>query len=246
MPNNKEQKPLKADIASFDNFLEDMFGLNIKGLKTLWICFINPKRYYQAAWSTDWEGKYTPSFRLWFTIMAITFFFQFFWGGHDSSMIESFANQIEKNPNPLPDGVSPKTAAIVFSKWSLGFLPIANAITLLTLSGIYFAWNRKTPFTVRQRNIFATIIPSTAILLFLMMFQRTIKAEHILTFTAIVSVLTIIIDGITAYRGAFADANNTGRLWRSCCLAIAIVIAGIIALLISQVFAMTAIAISYS
>ncbi|PHR92137.1 MAG: hypothetical protein COA69_09010 [Robiginitomaculum sp.] len=77
---NKDR--LDANTIGFDDFLEDLFGLNIRGLKTLWTSFANPKAYFQACSSPNWHDKFTPSFRLWFTLSALTVFLQFFWGGN--------------------------------------------------------------------------------------------------------------------------------------------------------------------
>ena len=168
----KQSEKLKTNLVGFDDFLEDLFGLNIKGLKTLLTCFKSPQDYYRAAWSPDWQGKFTPSFRLWFTIIAITFFFQFFWASPDSIYVEDMAQFAEEilarrkaSGTVIPEGLTAKMYALREVKWSLGLTPLFSALFLILLAIPYRVWGNTTPFIVRQRNIFITIIPSTAIAL---------------------------------------------------------------------------------
>ncbi len=237
---NQSEK-LKTNLVGFDDFLEDVFGLNIKGFKTLWASFRKPKEYYKAAWSPSWSGKFTPSFRLWFTLTALTFFFQIFWGGADSAMAKGILELLKSANVPLRDGVDMKDVTTYYIRWYLGLIPMCSIVILLVFASIYRAWNTKTPFVIRQRNVFATIIPSTAVTFFLVMFYRIIPLEYIIIFSLFTTSIVFFLDSSTAYRGAFPETSNPGKLWRSGVLALclqmtsllAVAIAGFIAIIIA-------------
>ena len=62
-----ESNQLKSRKVGGDDLIEDMFGLNLRGLKTLWVMFASPRKGYEAARSPDWmDRSYTPSIRLLF------------------------------------------------------------------------------------------------------------------------------------------------------------------------------------
>ncbi|PHR92139.1 MAG: hypothetical protein COA69_09020 [Robiginitomaculum sp.] len=249
MGNEAQKSAPKADIESFDGFLEDIFGLNMKEVKTLWTSIRRPKDYYQAAWIQDWGEKFTPSFRLWFTLIALTFFFQFFWASNDSPLVQLFAqllgNVVDAGGVSLPEDVTTKAASAKFIRWYFGFIPVCSTIFLLLFSGIYRAWNRKTPYVVRQRNVFATIIPSTFIGLFLMMFNKFISPEHLVTFSSMTGVIVVSIDCLTAYRGAFPHTSIWGRLWRAIVLSVSILTVTTLAAVTANLLTMISLVIYY-
>ena len=47
------------DLIGLDDFLEDMFGMNIRGFKTIWVLLTRPKLYFIAAKTPDWHARYT-------------------------------------------------------------------------------------------------------------------------------------------------------------------------------------------
>ncbi|MEL6258307.1 MAG: hypothetical protein AAFQ67_04530, partial [Pseudomonadota bacterium] len=55
-----------------DELIQDAFGLNIRGVQTLWALLAHPSRVFTAAQSIDWAGRFTPSIRLAFSIVALT------------------------------------------------------------------------------------------------------------------------------------------------------------------------------
>lgn len=231
----------RQDISKigFDGFLEDLFGVNIRGLKTLWISFVNPKAYYEACDAPDWQNKFTPSFRLWFTLSAITVFLQFFWGGNDSTMIEAFTRDFQSSTTPLPEKVDPRAAAITFSRWYFGLLPVITAVFLLIFPAIFRAWNKKAFYVRRQRYVFVSVLPGTAIAGLFAMLNRYIPADQISAFANFSLFVFGAVSFITAFRGAFPEATLTGRVWRagllSACLCTIAFISAVVAVILAIV-----------
>lgn len=60
--------------------VEELFGANLRSLRTLWVAFRHPARYAKAALSPDWEsGRYTPSVRLYLAIFSVFALTAFLW-----------------------------------------------------------------------------------------------------------------------------------------------------------------------
>lgn len=146
----------------FDNFLEDISGLNIKGLRSIGTTFTNPLDYFTAAKDADWFERYTPSTRLWFSLTAVIFFFKFLWADDDASTIQTIATQMPDNGVQLPVGATFQTAASGYAFWWFAYQPFAALVALFVLGAIWPFWGRKTPVALQARYIYAVVIPSAA------------------------------------------------------------------------------------
>ena len=63
---------------TFDSLIEDVFGLNVRGLKTLTQLFAGPKKVFDSARVADWRSRYTPTLRLTFSIITVYMLLSFF------------------------------------------------------------------------------------------------------------------------------------------------------------------------
>ncbi|MEP3889106.1 MAG: hypothetical protein ABJN69_01490 [Hellea sp.] len=240
----KETETPDLSSVNYDALLNDVLGLNLMGLKSLWIAFKNPKRYFHASSFLDWQNTFTPAFRLWFTLVAVTFFFQFFWAGTSSSTLQMAISQIEAN-STLPKGVSAETAAREFLKWSFGFLPLSLASCLFLLAAIYPFWGEKLNFAVRQRRLFIAVIPGTFLAIFSTVALGTAPLKFFLPLIILTYGLSFILDALTAYRGAFEVDSKAGRLGRAVGLGVATFLTSLSAGILANIGAMAAIAFKY-
>lgn len=62
--NSNSKQKQSADGLGVDDLVEDIFGLNWRGLKTIWTLFTRPALYFEAAKTPKWQDRYTPSFRV--------------------------------------------------------------------------------------------------------------------------------------------------------------------------------------
>ena len=224
MIDHKDAHLPKADVVGFDDFLEDLFGLNIRGLKTLWISFRSPRSYYKAATSPNWLGLFTPSFRLFLSLLAIIFLMQFFWGNINSPAVTSYAAQMEAQNIPLPDGISYRQAGYTFSNWYAAFIPPFTILFYLIIGSFYGVWGRKLSFVERQRYLFISVVPDTFISIFLITLLGVIPHERIIQFLLLFPLISFFITAQIAYRGAYLKDSRWSKLWRAGLLAIIIVI----------------------
>ncbi len=242
---DQQKTQVKASAVGFDDFLEDVFGLNIKGLKTIWVSFYNPKKYYAAAHTSDWQGKYTPSFRLLFTLLALVFLMQFFWGGANSPLIASYAQQMEARSIILPDGLSYEQASLTLAKWYNGFIPPFTIVFYLILGSVYPVWGRRLNFVERQRYLFITMIPNMFITFFLFIMLAFVPSEKVLWGLWVFPSILFLVSALTAFRGAFISVTLMPRLWRALVLALVIVGVGQLASLAAQISATEVIRMKY-
>ncbi len=198
---------------NFDDLLNDLFGLNIRALKTIKTAFINPRALYEAAQTPDWNDTYTPSFRVWFTLMAFTLFFQFFWAGADTVMISQATEQFKATGMTFQDGVTAEDAALLLSKWTFAALPFAYAFSAFLFASIYRVWGQKLTYVERQRFIFISILPNTTFSFFALFAMAFASPAYYPLVTALSIAGMFVLDFITTFRGAFPKDKN--RLLRA-------------------------------
>ena len=234
MTDNHSQNQPKLNKIGFDNLLEDIFGLNIRALKTIGIMFRKPVDYFKAARTPEWEDKYTPSFRVWFGIMAILVALNFIYNNDKSAMtaayqgmVEQLATQFEhdhnaanvKNGQP-PDiiDVDIDKAAIDMGKWAMVYYPFAY-IPFMALAGIFVRfWGRSLTYVTRLRYLFAVTIPGVAFMFVSTFLVLVVSARYFLWLTAVMFLIIVALDFITSYRGPFRDMPRPKRLLRSAAL----------------------------
>ena len=234
------------DRVGFDDFLDDLFGMNIKGLKSLWVILTRPSEYFAAALTPKWQGRYTPSFRVWFAIMAVGAALSWIWAGPGAPMFELYddmfmevgqqANeQLAASGRQIPlDDFDTGAAATTTLRWTNIFLPFGYLVTLSLVAFMFRSWGRPAGFIVRLRLVFATIIPS-ALLGFLLAGTMSALASETFQFMNLIGMaVMVVLYAVTAYRGTFHDQGRIGigrTLGLTFLIFIAVLIATFIALI---------------
>jgi hypothetical protein len=226
-PKNKPE----LSAIELDALVDDLFGWNLRGLKSIWIAFTAPRRYYEAAKTRDWNDQFVPAFRVFFGIMAAVFFFQFFWAGENSATIAVMAQQLEAQKASLPGGVTVEMAAQEYARWNFGLLPVCISICLFLLAAVLPIWGEKLGFVERQRRMFITVIPSTVIGAVPTLAMGLVSGTYLFPLLLSSYGLAFAFDTLTAWRGAFAGKN---RLWRALLLAFLLTVMSTIAALLAS------------
>lgn len=224
----------------FDNLLEDLFGMNIRGFKTIWVLVTRPKLYFIAAKTPDWQERYTPSFRVWFAIIALTAALAWVWAGPDSPMFniyrEGLLPMVEgANKSLAPQGLMIEAgsfnvdqAARDVIRWTNIFLPVTYFMTLGVIAFLFRSFGERLPYIVRLRYVFAIIIPGS--LLGLLSGLGSIFLDN-----EVFKIINLGSMGLmfasyfaVAYFGAFSVLPNLARFGRSVGLT-ALLIVGVLA-----------------
>lgn len=238
-----------SDGLGIDDLVEDIFGLNLRGLKTIWTLIRRPWLYFEAAKTPKWQDKYTPSFRVWFSIVAIGAFFQFIWIGQNSPMFAQYLgmmNEIIEGTNAsLAESdkmidlnvFDPNVAAKTLVKYSQLFLPLGYLICMLVVAALFHSWGERLSFVVRIRYVFAIIIPGSILGFVFAIFTIKVPFEifQIVNFGGVV--LMFLSYFAVAYWGPFRGMPTGIRLGRTfgitALIAIAVLVASMIALILA-------------
>lgn len=222
----------------YDDLLEDTIGLNIRGLKTLATVILKPRRYFTAAADPDWYGLYTPSIRLWLSVVAIIFFFRFFWGAQASPLIEAMESQLAGSGLPLPEGMTYADAALEVGQLYFALSPVFMAVIYSLLGAVWPFWARKTSLPLRERFLFAAILPSTVFVLITTLLLAVVPAQNVVAFSFVSVGVSALIDAQTLFRGAYTGQGLFGRLWRAGLLAVVLTIVGVTSASFAQLAAL--------
>ncbi len=228
-----------------DEFLYDLIGINLMGLKSLGTLIKNPQDYFKAALSPDWEGRHWPSMRMWFGLMTIMIALQFIWASESSEMTAMF----RMLAGAMADGINagaPEGEKIDFSSFDrveagkrmfknwIFIYPFFFVAFMCLLGFIFRGWERKLPYIARVRFIFAIIVPGTIIGLLSTFAMLPFKGTTYQIFSMVSLGLVFLVYWITAYRGAYAHCDKGTRLGMSFIISLLILITLLIAQTISM------------
>ncbi len=260
-----DDKNMKTEIESnnsqpgiskigLDNLLEDIFGLNIRALKTIGVLFKSPFNYFEAARTPEWENKYTPSFRVWFGLVAMLVALNFIYNNDRSAMTSGYTDVIEQMIPEITKGVQAAKAkageppvqisldagkaAKDMGKWVMVYYPFAY-IPFMALIGIFVRfWGRQVTYVTRLRYLFGVVVPSVAFMLLSTFFFIFISTESLMWISALSIICVMALDFITAYRGPFKAMDAGKRLWRTSALTLILFLVYVLGTIFATVPAM--------
>ena len=250
-----ENTPLSKELSvdhplGRDEFLYDLIGINIIGLKSLGVLITRPKDYFKAALSPNWEGKYWPSMRMWFGLMTIMIGLQFIWASESSEMTAMFRTLAgslvdgaiagaERNGETIDIGLFDKVEMGKNMFKSYIFIYPFFFVSFMCLLGFIFrGWDRKLPYIARVRYIFAIIVPGSIIGLITTFLMLPFKGTAYQIASLVALVMVFLSYCVTAYRGAYAHSDRGTRIGMSLVIALLIMMTLFIAQIISMLLAL--------
>ena len=210
-----ESKRLKSREVGGDDLIEDMFGLNLRGLKTLWVMFVSPRRGYEAARSPDWmDRSYTPSIRLLFSLLAVMTATRFLWAGADSSihaLVDGQVSAIEELGSP--EERSAFTEHII--DYFLLLFPFSFMLTQAIAGSLLRVWGKGTNTIVRVRLYMLAMLPNATFTLFALPLMTLMTVPQQTEFSLALIALTFLIDFVTVMRGGVVSEKRSGKIIKS-------------------------------
>lgn len=234
----------KTDL-SMDTMAEDLFGLNIRGVRTLGTIWVHPRRYFQAAKAQDWEDKYTPSIRLWLSFFALFSALKVWWGSHNDGLIEAYAAGYAQAGLPLPQGMTYEDIGTEAILWVFSLWPVLEIVSMILLSLVYPFWGERTSVSLRQRYLFAVIVPNASLMPLYLIVMMFVPAGMQALYALMLAPVTLLINFQTGYRGAFGQVSGMGRVWRAGLLALTVVMLSVVMSLIATVVGIMVISQKY-
>lgn len=219
-----------------DEFFYDIFGINIKGLKSIWTLLARPAEYFDAARLPDWGGEHWPSIRIWLGLMGILVALQFLWASESSEMTAMFQTITMSVAEGIQSGAASNGNTIyldglerqalgkrAFKLW-IFIYPFFFIVAMCALAFVFRAWKPVVEFVVRLRYIFGIIVPGSVfgLVTTLALINVTGKTYQIISFALIPAM--ILIYGITAYRGPLHTHDQGERIGLSCVISVLIMV----------------------
>lgn len=226
----------KTEKSSFDDLAEDIFGLNIRGIKTIWMLFANPAAVFEAAMASDWQRAYTPSIRLWFSIMAVLLFFQFIWAGDDSFLQDSYRHSLADHSDRLNGQDLDEIIQRTMNYYTFVF-PFVSAIFLMFGALVTFVWGKGQRVVTRIRLFFAGVIPDATTTIFFTIAVAYTPYTYALSLGTLALLSTLVLCFVTAFRGMKGIGIAKGRIWRAGLYSIIVLILSLASHLTAQIIA---------
>jgi len=230
-----------------DDLAGDLFSLNIRGMRSIGTLLADPARYFDAADDADWQDSYTPSVRLWLSLIALSSLLQVISLSSDSPIVLAYADGFRDAGLVLPRELSFQMLGEEATVWIFTAFPIVQLLTFLLILPHLKLWGRETTFSLRVRYGFAMMIPSATVMLFIMPGAKLVgmPPEWVVLFGAMVGLIAFLVDAVTVHRGARAGTSQFGRLVRSVLIAGAVLGLNLIMHTITQITGIILISMKY-
>jgi len=231
----------------FDDLAGDLFSLNIRGLRSIAALWAQPARYFEAAEQTDWQDQYTPSVRLWLSLIALSSLLQVISLSADSPIVLAYADGFQDAGLALPPELTFQAIGEEATVWIFTAFPIVQLLTFLLILPLFNLWGGETTFSLRVRYGFAMMVPSASLMLIIMPGAKLVgmPAEWAIIFGAMVGLIAFLVDALTVHRGARAGSGPTSRLVRSALIAAVVLLLNVIMHTITQVTSIILISMKY-
>ena len=223
-----------ASRVGSDEFFYDIFGINIKGLQSIWTLIRRPAEYFEAARLPDWGGDHWPSIRIWMGLMGILIALQFLWASENSEMTAMFQMLAMVLADSFRDAVAADGVTIdlseldrqdlgkqAFKRWVFIY-PFFFIGAMCILAFIFRAWKPVASFVIRLRFIFGIIVPASVFGLFTTLAMVNFSGQIYILISFISMPAMVILYAITAYRGPFHSYDRGERIGMSIVVAILI------------------------
>ncbi len=197
-----------------DSLMADLFGLNIRGAKTIGHLFMRPKDVFDSARVYDWRSQYTPTLRLAFSILTVFSLLSFFWTSEDGILYQTLYNQFSEiyanDPNAGDVG---EMIDAMFAGYNI-FFPFIYMLVHGLVGSIVFLWGKGTPWVARIRLYFGIASVGIAISVTSLMIMPFIDSSLFWLYSIVgmsVGFLAYVFTYARGMRGYYPIASLIGR-----------------------------------
>ncbi|MBY9067926.1 hypothetical protein K1X12_13530 [Hyphomonas sp. WL0036] len=227
-----------TQVSGWDALLDDLFGLNVRALRTVGMSVISPAKLFTAARDADWLGRYTPSIRLVFTMIAAVVFLKFLWVNDTSGLFAYTQRTMEAMGTEFP-GMTYEEATRDYLAALLVTYPFTYFGCHAVFSLLLNIWGKGTPLPVRIRLYFATLLPVMLMGVMMTVAYSYVTADQMDMWTAVGLIVMLVIYITTVIRGLEPVYSLGQRIWRGLLAGIVIGIADLAVALVSSTWAVT-------
>jgi hypothetical protein len=213
---------------TFDSLIEDVFGLNVRGLKTLTQLFAGPKKVFDSARVADWRSRYTPTLRLTFSIITVYMLLSFFWAAEDGAMYQTILAQLQEAAARNPDMPAPELVLeAYFAAFSVSY-PFIYMIIHTLIGSLIWMWGSGTTWVTRIRLYFALLAVGMFFALLMVLGIPFISTEVYWLYSLVGMIVTLIAYAATYMRGMAGTYSTLGLTLRAIAISVIITIGDIV------------------
>lgn len=214
-------QPLRqTEKVGLDHLADDVFGLSLRGLKTIRDAFWSPAVLFASARDPNWDRRYTPSVRLFTSLIVLILALRFLWAGPGTVVEETFSNQMQilaERYHPI-FGTRESLDKIINTYFLI--YPGAVVTTILVISLATFIWGKGTSWGARVRLFFAAMIPNAALSIVMVSIMGLVPPSYMMATVIIPMFVNFAIDSTTVIRGLKPVFSLPSRIWRGVLFAI--------------------------
>ena len=204
----------------WSELVEDAVGVNLRGLKTLWVSIVSPARLFSASRNIDWEDRtYSPTLRVWLFLLAIMMFLQFLWAHPDSFLGQQMAAALTSGASENPILREPKTLDLALQRYVFLY-PIVLVSFCIVIALLMRIWGKGTTGVTRIRLYFATVLPGMFVTLITTPLLAFVSSNAALIFALCAFTAVMVADFSTMWRGLVPTHSIGARTWRAVLLAV--------------------------
>jgi len=228
---NANQTPTHIERPGLDSLVEDLFGLNLRGLSTIGRLFLAPKDVFDSARVSDWRRKYTPTIRLTFSVITVFMLLSFFWAAEDGMMYQALLAQFNEAASTDAHSLTIEEVRDrldnVFAAYSFMY-PFIYMLIHGCVSSVVFLWGKGTGWVTRVRLYFGLLAVGMSVSLLITLVTPFLRAEMLVPFTFIGLVITLIAYWLTYLRGMWGRASKLGIVVRATSISALIILVDLI------------------
>ncbi len=200
--------------AGWDALAEDIFGLSLRGFRTMAAAIRSPALLARAAHDPGWLDRYTPSIRVAFTLVALTIGLRFLYSAEDSAFFLQMRNSLQPLEDQLAgrdlDAAARELLNVYFIAYPLAYFG------LHALGGVILrVWGKGTPAPVRIRLYFICLIPSLIMGVGTIAVYGLLNGLNLLLLTQASLLISLLLYVLTAFRIQSEGIRRGPRLWRA-------------------------------
>lgn len=214
-----------TDKPGLDSLIEDLFGLNVRGLKTVGQLFVSPKQVFESARISDWRRKYTPTIRLTFSIITVFMLLSFFWAAEDGMMYQillaQFTEMAAANPEKIPAEQIHRDIETAFAAYAF-FYPFIYMLLHGLVGSVVFLWGKGTGWVTRLRLYFGLLTVGMTVALVSTLITPFLTTDMMAPFAIFGMLIAILAYWMTYARGMWGTSSTLGLLLRASFLALLI------------------------
>ena len=222
-----------GDRPDADALVADLFGLNVRGAKTLAHLVTQPAKVFASARVNDWQGRYTPTMRLAFSVLTVFSLLSFFWAAEDGvlyqTLLDIFSEGFAEQPNapPVNEFISAMFVGYNF------IYPFTYMLVHSLVGSLVLVWGTGTPWVARIRLYFGVAALGIAISVLSIAAMPFISTNMMWVWTTLALAVGFLAFIFTYARGMRGRRSKWGLLWRAVLLASIVTITDFIVAIIA-------------